>query len=424
MAHMNNLSISRITKATLLALGLSLGSNAAIARDLVEDLQKALKFDPTYQGALAEFAAGQKGVKQARSVFFPEATFGTQRLATDTSARTTFTITQPLLDYERWLTLDQAAPKQLLAEVGLRGKKQDLALRLFKASNAIVLANENIKLNEAKIAAVNQQAERARRLLQGGQGTITDLRDIEVKASQAKAQQLAFKTQQQISLKQYEAIVGELPKASEFVLPTVHGKYNLLPMQQYAQLALQGGPNVLSARYSLQIAEFEVKKIKASFLPVMTAQYQYSKNAGNVVSNSYVGLGLSIPLKAGTWYNVETAQANVLRAQENIRETESKVRLEADRLSALSESGLEALRIQGEAIAAAELSVEANTKSYQGGVRTAVDVLNAIQTSFQVKSDYVSLATTQAENILSLILLAAVEPQDAVAEAYKYLFAK
>jgi protease secretion system outer membrane protein len=174
----------------------------------------------------------------------------------------------------------------------------------------------------------------------------------------------------------------------------------------------------------LQIAEFEVKKIKASFLPVVTAQYQYSKSAGNTVSNSYVGLGLSVPLKAGTWYNIETAQANVLRAQENIRETESKVRLEADKLSSLAESGLEGLRIQGEAIAAAELSVEANTKSYQGGVRSAVDVLNAIQTSFQVKSDYVTLATTQAENILSLVLLAAVEPQDALTEAYKYLFAK
>lgn len=411
-------------KIFLLSLGLGLMATSGMARDLVQDFQKALKFDPTYQGALAEFDAGQKGVKQARSVFFPEATFGTQRLATDTTSRTTFTVTQPLLDYERWLTLDQAAPKQLLAEVGLQGKKQDLAVRLFKASNAIVLANENIKLNQAKIAAVDQQAERAKRLLQAGQGTVTDLRDIEVKASQAKAQQLVFKTQQQIALKQYEAIVGELPKASEFVLPTVHGKYNLLPLAHYTQMALQAGPNVMSAKYSLQIAEFEVKKIKASFLPVMTAQYQYSRNAGNAVSSSYVGLGLSVPLKAGTWYNVETAEANVLRAQENIRETESKVRLEADKLSSLAESGLEGLRIQGEAIAAAELSVEANTKSYQGGVRSAVDVLNAIQTSFQVKSEYVTLATTQAENILSLILLAAVEPQDALTEAYKYLFAK
>ena len=121
---------------------------------------------------------------------------------------------------------------------------------------------------------------------------------------------------------------------------------------------------------------------------------------------------------------MEAAEGNVIKARETLRETESKVRLETDRLSALVASGMEALRIQREAIASAELSVEANRQSYQGGVRTAVDVINAIQTAFQVKSEYVGLATTQAENILSLVLLAAADPQEAVTDTYKYLFAK
>jgi protease secretion system outer membrane protein len=93
-------------------------------------------------------------------------------------------------------------------------------------------------------------------------------------------------------------------------------------------------------------------------------------------------------------------------------------------LNALIATGVEALRIQREAIASAELSVEANRQSYQGGVRTAVDVINAIQTAFQVKSEYVGLATAQAENILSLTMLAAVNPQEAVVDTYRYLFAK
>jgi protease secretion system outer membrane protein len=121
---------------------------------------------------------------------------------------------------------------------------------------------------------------------------------------------------------------------------------------------------------------------------------------------------------------MEAAEGNVIKAKETLRETESKVRLEADRLSALVASGMEALRIQREAIASAELSVEANRQSYQGGVRTAVDVINAIQTAYQVKSEYVGLATAQAENILSLVLLAATDPQEAVTDTYRYLFAK
>lgn len=394
------------------------------AQNLPSDFEKALQFDPAYQSAKADFEVGQRNVKQARSVFYPEANISTQRLATDTGSRTTFTVSQPLLDAQRWMTLGQAAPQQLLAEVNLQGKRQDLATRLVKAANAIILANENIQLNGAKMDALDQQALAANRKLQLGQGTVTDLRDIEVKASQAKAQQLSLQTQLQNALKQYAAVTGVMPQANAFVLPTTHGSYGLRPLSDYTQLALTAGPSVLAGRYNVEIAEFELRKLKASFLPVVSAQYSYSKTTAAAVTNSYVGVGLSVPLKAGTVYGIDAAQAGVVKTQESLRETESKVRLDADRLAAQVATGIEALRIQREAMAAAELSVEANRQSYQGGVRSAVDVINAIQTSFQVKSDYFNLATTQAENILALILLAATDPQDAVAETYRYLFAK
>jgi outer membrane protein TolC len=418
---MKKLHVLALVVAAVWGAGLAL---PALAQNLPQDFEKALAFDPTFQSARADFEVGKRNVKLARSVFFPEATFNTQRLATDTSARTTLTVSQPLIDVQRWLTVSQSAPQQLLAEVNFLTKRQDLATRLLKSANAIILANENIKLNAAKMEALDQQALSAKRKLELGQGTVTDARDIEVKASQAKAQQISFRTQLQNALKQYESITGNLPSPTGFVLPAVHSAYGLKPMQDYAQVALQSGPNILAARYSIEIAEYEVKKVKASFLPAVSAQYQYSKSTGAAVNNTYVGIGLTVPLKAGTWYGMEAAEGNVIKAQETLRETESKVRLEADRLSALVASGMEALRIQREAIAAAELSVEANRQSYQGGVRTAVDVINAIQTAFQVKSEYVGLATTQAENILSLILLAATEPREAVSETYGYLFSK
>lgn len=397
--------------------------HAAGAQNLPRDFEKALTFDPAYQSAKADFEVGQRNVKQSRSVFYPEATFNTQRLATDTGNRTTVSVTQPLLDAQRWMTLGQAAPQQLLAEVNLQVKLQELAVRLVKAGNAVVVANENIKLNASKMEALDQQALAAKRKQQLGQGTITDLRDIEVKASQAKAQQISFKTQLQNALKQYEAITGVLPLANQFVLPTTHAAYGIKALADYTEQALRAGPNVLAARYNVEIAEFEVKKIKASFLPAVQAQYAYSEASGVTTTNTYWGIGMSVPLKAGTFYGMDAAQATVVKTQESLRETESKVRLEADRLTALVSSGMEALRIQREAIAAAELSVEANRQSYQGGVRTAVDVINALQTVYQVKSEYVGLATAQSENILSLILLAATNPQDGVTETYRYLFA-
>jgi protease secretion system outer membrane protein len=392
------------------------------ARDLLADYQKALQFDPQYQTALADLAIAQRGAKQAKSVFYPEATFNSERLATDTSTRTSLGVSQPLLDWERYLTYGQAAPKELLGEISLQLKQQDLTNKLIKAAIDLVLANESLRLNETKIRSVQQQAQRAARMLQLGQGTVTDLRDIQVKQSQARGQQLAFESQLQVAVKQYAAITGETPRLQDFVLPPVQGDYDVLPLATYTDIALRANPSVLAGQLNVDLARTEVQKIKASLVPTVQARYSYNWVGDNTTTQSYIGMSLSVPLRASTVYSMQSAEANVVKTQEALRETESSIRLSADKLRGLVINGVQALKIQREAIEAAEFSVEANTKSYQGGVRTAVDVLNAIQTVFQVKSEYVTLATTQAQNILALLLLGAMAPLDSVEVTQQYLF--
>ena len=401
---------------------LVLTATQAQARDLLADYQKALQFDPQYQTALADLTIAQRSAKEAQSVFYPEATFNTERLATDTATRASLGISQPLVDWARYLTYRQGAPKELLGEISLQVKQQDLANKLIKAAIDLVLANESLRLNETKIRSVEQQAQRAARMLQLGQGTVTDLRDIQVKQSQARGQQLAFESQLQVAVKQYAAITGETPRVQDFVLPPVQGSYAVLTLGEYTDIGLRANPSALAGRLNVDLAQTEVQKIKASFVPTVQARYNYSKSGDSTTSQSYVGVALSVPLRAGTVYNMQSAEATVVKTQEALRETESTIRLNADKLRGQVINGVEALKIQREAIEAAEFSVEANTKSYQGGVRTAVDVLNAIQTVFQVKSEYVTLATTQAQNILALQLLAATVPLDAVALTKQYLF--
>jgi protease secretion system outer membrane protein len=100
---------------------------------------------------------------------------------------------------------------------------------------------------------------------------------------------------------------------------------------------------------------------------------------------------------------------------------EEKTRLEVEKLREQIATGSELLTIQKDAIAAAELSLEANQKSYEGGVRSAVDILNATQTVFQVKSDYVSLLISQIENAVSLSLQTGVTPISSVQEINKFI---
>jgi len=409
-------------QATLCALVAVAWAGPAAAADLMADFQKAKTYDPTFQTAIAERQANQASATQARVSYLPEATISTQNLDTDTSNRTTYRVTQPLFDLGKLATLRQASPRDGFAEATFVVKTQDLASRLLKAANAIILANENISLNEAKMTALDQQALAAKKKLELGQGTVTDLRDIEVKAAQAKAQQLSYKTALAIALKQYAAITGERPNVKDFVLQQKDRKVPLKPMIEYLDAALQGNASLQAVRFSERVAELEVAKATGGLLPTVTATYR-SSIAGEVTT-SYTGVAVNMPFQVGSYFARQSVQANYLKAKEATRDSEEKTRVEVEKLREQVETGFEVLAIQKSAIAAAELSLEANIKSYEGGVRSAVDILNATQTVFQVKSDYVTSVTTQSEAILALLNQSSIDVNDALTNAYKFLFAR
>jgi protease secretion system outer membrane protein len=154
----------------------------------------------------------------------------------------------------------------------------------------------------------------------------------------------------------------------------------------------------------------------------LSATYTDSKTT--TTSNRYTGMTINVPLGASAFFARQGVSANYLKAKEIRRDTEEKARVEVERLRSQVDTAFQSLDIQLDAIKAAELSVEANVKSYEGGVRSAVDVLNATQTVFQVKSDYVTAVTTQTENLLALMNLSSTNPMESLETAYKFLFAR
>jgi protease secretion system outer membrane protein len=242
---------------------------------------------------------------------------------------------------------------------------------------------------------------------------VTDLRDIEVKAAQAKSQQLTYKTALSVATKQYAAITGTQPKVQDFVLEQKDRSLALKPAQEYVDLALQSSPALLATRFSERVAELELERSTGALLPTISAAYNSSK-AGTAAANTYTGVLISMPLTAGSYYGRKSVEANYLKAKEATRDSEEKTRVEVERLREQIETGLEALKIQKDAVAAAELSLEANQKSYEGGVRSAVDILNAMQTVFQVKTDFVGILISLNENALTYFNYSNSNPSDSL----------
>ncbi|MFN7506347.1 MAG: hypothetical protein ACK5Q1_12395, partial [Limnobacter sp.] len=80
------------------------------------------------------------------------------------------------------------------------------------------------------------------------------------------------------------------------------------------------------------------------------------------------------------------------------------------------------VRARLQAIESAKLSVTANEKSFTGGVRTRLDVLNSVETLYVVNQQYIQSVIELARNYLKLSNQAALPVKDTVSQIHQILF--
>jgi protease secretion system outer membrane protein len=83
--------------------------------------------------------------------------------------------------------------------------------------------------------------------------------------------------------------------------------------------------------------------------------------------------------------------------------------------------GASEVAMQQSAVEAAELSVEANEKSFKGGVRSMQDVLTSIEVLYTVKADRVRSMLALADGLLNLRMIEGVNAADGLAEVESVL---
>jgi protease secretion system outer membrane protein len=390
------------------------------AGPLTEALAQARRYDAQYLQALAERDANQNNADQAGTAYFPTFQGSYTQLETESSTRHTYTLTQPLVSADRYATWQESEPRERLATATFEQREQDLSQRLLKAWSELLRNHEGLRLNRAKIEALEKQAQSARRAFELGQGTVTDVRDAQVRLDQARADTLTLEAQIGAARRQLSAITGQPAQALQLDVPRASRTVVLQPLESYLDSGLKSNPPLRVARENQRLAEINVQRADWAVLPTVSAVAMRTESAG--VQNNYAGVSVSLPLQAGSYYQMKGAAANASKSQEATRDAELRTRLEVERLWTLVRAGLAETEIRLEAIRSAELSVEANERSFRGGVRSQIDVLNSIQTLYQVQQDYVSAVLTLADNYLNLLLQSAAPVDTAVAQVQTVLF--
>lgn len=422
-------------KALVFALSLVLGTVAqAQVLDLRTAIVKALEHEATYRAARAERDASAQEIPRARAGLLPQLSITAgrtenradieqtnalgQRVSREdeyVSENFALTLRQPLFRRDAWVRYDQAGTRVEIAEQQLESERARLVSRVGEAYLNCLLADAGLQLVESEITALEGIVQAARRGLEAGVATRTDLLDAEARLDTAKVRLIEGLHGRSQAQRTLESLVGGQVAA----LWSIDGERLVLDglqggLDYWLDRAREMNPEILAARLGVELARKEVQLQQAAHYPTVDLIAQRQKSGSDSVTSigttSYTnlwGVQLSIPLFSGGQVTASTRQAasRLERAQAEHDASLERVMLHVAKAFETLRAAAQRVRALERAEASADASLEGSEKGLAAGTRSLVDVLNARQQVFEVRR---SRAQANAEFIFSLLDLSAV----------------
>ncbi len=381
---------------------------------------KAKRNSPAYRAAEATRDANLTEATISKLAFVPQGNLGLTQSELEDSTRKVARASVPLFSLSALATYREAKPREVLAYANFRVQENALATDVFRVISGLVRAIELERLNQATIDTLEQQAKFADSALKEGQGTITDLRDTQVRLNQALANRISIVNQRFNAEQEYRNLVGELPPRKSLQMTAGFKDIQIQEGSSYLGRAMEGNPAYLAAKQQLLISDLTILKSKGAVAPTLSASAIVSERNG--IRNDNIGLTVSIPISAPDYLGLSVAKDKNRAVQETFRGIEQDLRLLVQQLQSASASGRIEVAVRSDAIVAAELSVQANQKSFLGGVRTQIEVLNSLQVLFDTQMQQANARLNLAQNVLRLELESGAEPIDALGKVQALLF--
>jgi outer membrane protein len=390
-------------------------SAPALADDLLSVYREALAADPVYSAARASYEGSKEKVVQGRALLMPNVNataganrswlnvysvtgsptipVGEQQFATYTAA---VNLTQPLYRPQNNVTYKQADIQASQAETQLAKAGLDLMVRVSQAYFDVLLAQFNLSTVEGQKAATAEQLAQAKRNFEVGTATITDTYDAQARYDLIVAREIAARNDIEVKKRALQQIIGKPPGP----LQSLGGPVSLSPpapndMEQWVDAGYANSQDVKIAKDALDLARKEVDKARYGHHPtidaVASANYSNAGSSafgiGQTLSQGVVGVQLAVPLYAGGSLSSKVREtiAGQVKAEQDYENARRTV-AQAVRKSFLDvTTGLSQIKALEQAVASNQLSVEASKLGQEVGVRTQVDVLNALSLLYEAQ---------------------------------------
>ncbi|MCH8503891.1 MAG: TolC family outer membrane protein [Ectothiorhodospiraceae bacterium] len=425
-------------------------------RDLAEIYRLAVDRDPQLRAAQDRRRAADELQPQARALFMPEINLEAQagrnweRIEGGLGAivpgpdeqelyynqwTAGVNLTQPLFRMESFALRAQAGILMDQAGLQLAQAQQGLMLRVAEGYFNVLLAQDTVSTIDAEIAAIETELRRARRALDVGTGTITDVNDAQARYDLVQAQRLRAQNQLQIARESLRRLIGE---------PA--GELAGLREDFIAQAPSPSDPEIWAdraERYNLEVrfseqqlarSREEIRQERAGHAPRVDLVANYGRNYQSETQFSSqsqegeqaaVGVRLQVPLFAGGSVSsrVREAQANRDATFQDTLDAKRQAGLPAESAYLNLVSSLQQIRALEQALRSIRSTEQSTQRGLEVGVRTTLDVLNVQRERFETERQLAEARYDYLLNYLALQVAVGGGVDDSSIEDVNYFLA-
>lgn len=440
---------SRLTvfKAPLLhsfsiAVLCSFGASGTLAASFTEALELALRSDPTFLSAQANYQASQERTSIAFSALLPQlnisgnTALNDRKYVTQGILETTdkqkfnsdsaqINLTQGLWRHAERIAAAQADLAALQGENQVVAAEHDLFVRFLQAWFDVMSARNSIQHATEQTAAANKLWVQTSRAFGLELASEPELEDTLARYENAKAEQAAAEAEMEAKIASLEQIIGPVemftpPSLSEN-LPAIN--FPDRPLSDWLELAESANPAIIAAAYGMRAASEEVRKQRAGHEPTIDMTGSYGRTAQGVGTTpaqqpytntlGTIGLQLNIPIYSGGGQSAKVREAIALREKtsQDLENARRGVRSAGKQAWFGIQSGIARYKAATQAVKAASTNLRVATSGKERDLKTELDVLRANQQLYGALRD---LNNAQYEIMLNKIKLKAVAGQLAV----------
>ncbi len=397
----------------------SLGS---VEKDILTIYMRALETNPDILSAKLQQELSEAQKRQALSNLLPQAqivaNFSKNHRYTENRGSNSYdgeteqvSVEQKLFDWSSWknykrynyLTQQQASIYQ--------DTRNRVILSVVEKYFNVLLANDQVRLIQAKKEAITKQLNRIKALYKRKLSKITDVYAIEARYDFILGEEIEVLSNQTLALEGLYELIGEqvekvapLRDDAEFTLPEK-------ALDTWIEEAYKNSLELQSINYALLAKTKELEAIQAKHYPTLSLGGLYShsdigfdNSQAPASETSNISLNLSMPL-----YQGGLVSAQQLEAVKNIElEKQKKAKLKREIVKKVRTAYL-GVQTEYLKIKASKRRIRSESKNYEAmvtgfryGTNTVSDILDAQQNLFEAKVEYQRARYKTILNIFTL----------------------